>query len=41
MTVLYDAFLRDVKRVVWTSHRFKTTQQAFNDLEQIIGDGGR
>jgi phage terminase large subunit-like protein len=36
MTVLYDAFLRDVKRVVWTSHRFKTTQQAFADLEQII-----
>lgn len=38
MTVLYDAFFRDVKRVVWTSHRFKTTQQAFNDLERIVGD---
>ena len=38
MTVLYDAFLRDVKRVVWTSHRFRTTQSAFQDLEAIIGD---
>ena len=38
MTVLYDAFLRDVKRVVWTSHRFKTTQQAMQDLDRIIGD---
>lgn len=38
MTALYDAFFRDVKRVVWTSHRFKTTQQAFADLEQIVGD---
>lgn len=37
MTALYDAFFRDVKRVVWTSHRFKTTQQAFADIEQIVG----
>lgn len=36
MTVLYDAFLRDVKRVVWTSHRFKTTQQAFGDLVTVV-----
>jgi hypothetical protein len=38
MTVLYDAFFRDVKRVTWSSHRFKTTQQAFNDLETVIGN---
>lgn len=36
MTVLYDAFLRDVKRVVWTSHRFKTTQQAFGDIVSLV-----
>ena len=36
MTVVYDAFLRDVRRVVWTSHRFKTTQQAFGDLVTLV-----
>ena len=36
MTVLYDAFLRDVRRVVWTSHRFKTTQAAFGDLQALV-----
>lgn len=36
MTVLYDAFLRDVRRVVWTSHRFKTTQSAFADLQSLV-----
>lgn len=36
MTVVYDAFLCDVRRVVWTSHRFKTTQQAFGDLVGLV-----
>jgi hypothetical protein len=36
MTVIYDAWVRDVRRVVWTSHRFKTTQSAFEDLTGLI-----
>lgn len=38
MTVLYDVFLRDVKRVTWSSHLFRTTQDAFNELDRVIGD---
>jgi hypothetical protein len=36
MTVIYDAWVRDVNRVVWTSHRFKTTQSAFEDLAGLV-----
>lgn len=36
MTVIYDAWVREVDRVVWTSHRFKTTQSAFEDLAGLV-----
>lgn len=38
MTVLHDLYLRDVKRVTWSSHLFKTTADAFNELDRLIGD---
>lgn len=36
MSVLYDIFLRDVGLVVWTAHRFRTTQEAFRDMHALI-----
>lgn len=36
MTALYDMFLRDIKSVTWSAHLYKTTQQAFADMTQII-----
>lgn len=32
VAALHDVFLRDVGRVVWTAHRFKTTSDSFADL---------
>lgn len=36
MSVLYDLFIRDVGLVVWTAHRFRTTQEAFRDMHTLI-----
>ena len=36
MSVLYDIFLRDVGLVVWTAHRFRTTQEAFRDIHALV-----
>lgn len=38
MSVLLDLFVRNVKRVTWSAHLFKTTQDAFKDLDTLIGD---
>lgn len=38
MSVLFDLFIRDVKRVTWSAHLFKTTQDSFNELDNLIGD---
>ncbi len=35
-SVLYDLFLRDVRLVVWTAHRYRTTQEAFADIASIV-----
>lgn len=37
MSVLHDLFVRqDARRIVWTAHRFKTTQSAFEDFVHLI-----
>lgn len=36
ISALYDIFLRDIKSVTWSAHLYKTTQQAFADMTQII-----
>lgn len=36
MSVLYDLYLRDVGLVVWTAHRFRTTQEAFRDIHALV-----
>ena len=36
MSVLYDLFVRDVGLVVWTAHRFRTTQEAFRDIHALV-----
>lgn len=36
MSTLYDLFIRDVGLVVWTAHRFRTTQEAFRDMHTLI-----
>lgn len=37
MSVLHDLFLRDdVRLVVWTAHRFRTTESSFRDFRRYI-----
>lgn len=36
MSVLYDLYVRDVGLVVWTAHRFRTTQEAFRDIHALV-----
>lgn len=36
MSVLYDLYVRDVGLVVWTAHRFRTTQEAFRDIHTLV-----
>jgi hypothetical protein len=37
MSVLHDLFIRtDVRQVIWTAHRFKTTESAFRDFQSYI-----
>lgn len=31
-SVMYDAWVRDVKRITWSAQLYKTTQEAFNDI---------
>lgn len=36
IAAMHDLFLRNVGRIVWTAHRFKTTQEAFGDLQMWV-----
>jgi phage terminase large subunit-like protein len=36
MSALYDLYVRDVGLVVWTAHRFRTTQEAFRDIHALV-----
>lgn len=36
MSVLHDLFLRETRLIVWTAHRFKTTQEAFRDIHALV-----
>lgn len=36
MVVISDVWERGVKRATWTSHRYKTTQQAFGDILALV-----
>lgn len=36
ITALGDVFLRDVSRVVWTAHRYKTAADSFADLAAVV-----
>lgn len=35
MAALHDVFVRDVGRVIWTAHRFKTTSDSFAELAAL------
>lgn len=35
MLVMYDAWVRDVKRVTWSAHLYKTTQDTFNEIAHL------
>jgi hypothetical protein len=36
MVVVSDVWDRGIKRATWTSHRYKTTQQAFQDIVALV-----
>ena len=36
MSAIYDLYVRDVGLVVWTAHRFRTTQEAFRDIHALV-----
>lgn len=36
LSVLHDLFIRNVGLVVWTAHRFRTTQEAFTEIHGLV-----
>lgn len=36
MSVIYDCWVRDVKRVTWSAHLYKTTQETFNEIARLV-----
>lgn len=36
IAVMYDLWVRDVKRVTWSAHLYKTTQETFNEIAKLV-----